>query len=341
MMEERYSRQVRFTPIGKKGQENLRKSHVLIIGAGALGASSAEMLARAGVGEISILDRDYVDWSNLQRQTLYTEQDVQEALPKAIAAKRALKAINRMITIHSYVMDATPEKIEPLLPSVDIILDATDNFETRFMMNDLAVKHQIPWIYGACVGSYGMTYTVIPDETPCFHCLMNQFQPNNQTETCDTVGIISPTVQIVTAEQVAETLKYLVGAKEQMRKEVFSFDVWKNEYVMLKVNKLKRTDCPTCGTKVFPYLQQKHLTKTEALCGRNTVQIRPPKPIERNLSKLSELFTLLEYKVRLNPFLLSVELEKYRIVAFKDGRVFIHGTNDITEAKTVYSQYFA
>lgn len=340
MIEERYSRQIRFTQIGKSGQEKLQNSHVLIIGAGALGASSAEMLARAGVGTISILDRDYVDWSNLQRQTLYTEKDVLETLPKAIAAKRALEAINSHITVHSYVLDATPETIEPLLSNVDMMLDATDNFETRFMINDLSVKHHIPWIYGACVGSYGMTHTIIPGETPCLSCLMEQFSPGNQTETCDTVGIISPAVHIVTAQQVTETLKYLVGAKEAMRTSVFSFDVWKNEYVTMNVKNLKRTDCPTCGKHTYPYLQMKHLTKTEALCGRNTVQIRPPQAIERDLSALAQIFESLQYDVRTNPFLLSVQLEKYRIVAFKDGRVLIHGTNDVVEAKTIYAHYF-
>lgn len=272
-MIERYSRQQLFTPIGSKGQEKIRNKHVLIVGAGALGSASAEAFVRAGIGKLTIIDRDYVEWSNLQRQQLYVEQDAIEKLPKAIAAQNRLKQINSEVQIDAFVMDARIENMEALLDGVDIIIDATDNFDIRFVINDLSQKYDIPWIYGSCVGGYGMSYTIIPKKTPCLHCVLKSVPVTGVT--CDTVGIISPAVQIVAAYQVAEALKILVEDFSAIRKTFLMFDIWSNQHHFIKLEKIKTDNCPSCGThRTYPYLSYENQTKTVVLCGRNTVQIR-------------------------------------------------------------------
>ncbi|HWO94830.1 MAG TPA: thiazole biosynthesis adenylyltransferase ThiF [Bacillus sp. (in: firmicutes)] len=337
-MIERYSRQELFAPIGKKGQENIESKHVLVVGAGALGTGIAESLARAGVGKLTILDRDYVEWSNLQRQQLYSEQDAEERLPKAIAAKKRLECINSTISIDAYVMDANVSDLEELLKHADLIMDATDNFDTRFLINDLAQKHSIPWIYGACVGSYGLTYTILPGETPCLSCLLETVPMNGLT--CDTAGVISPAVQMVIAYQVAEAMKLLVGDESSLRKKLVSFDLWKNQHTMINVEKLKRKDCPSCGAdRTYPFLQYENQVKTAVLCGRNTVQIRPPHGQKRNLEETAQLLENQHGQVEKNPYLISFTIGEHRLVLFKDGRVFVHGTNDIVLAKTLYHRY--
>lgn len=237
-MIERYSRQQLFNPIGSEGQEKIRNKHVLIVGAGALGSASAESFVRAGIGKLTIIDRDYVEWSNLQRQQLYAEQDAIEKLPKAIAAQNRLKQINSDVQIQALVMDARVDNMEALLGSVDVIIDATDNFDIRFVINDLSQKHNIPWIYGSCVGSYGMSYTIIPKKTPCLHCVLKSVPVTGAT--CDTVGIISPAVQIVVAYQVAEAFKILVEDYTAIRKTFLMFDIWSNQYHSIKLEKSKR-----------------------------------------------------------------------------------------------------
>ncbi|MGG2073481.1 thiazole biosynthesis adenylyltransferase ThiF [Lysinibacillus irui] len=333
-MQNRYSRQQLFNSIGQPGQQSIQQKHVLIIGAGALGSASAEALVRAGVGKLTLIDRDYVEWSNLQRQQLYTEQDAQEKLPKVIAAKTRLQSINKEVDIHVAIMDACTESLLPLLVGVDVMVDATDNFDVRFVMNDLAQKHRIPWVYGSCVGSYGATYTIVPGTTPCLHCLLKVMPHTGMT--CDTVGIISPTVQIVAAYQVAEVLKLLVGDEKALRKSYLTFDVWQNQHYEINVEKIRQEDCPSCGSKpIYPYLSYENQTKLEILCGRDAVQIRPPKPIYYQLEQLAN--QLRPYgEIQKNPYLLSCQAEDYRIVIFQDGRVVIHGIQDIQKAKSIY-----
>ncbi len=333
-MQNRYSRQQLFNSIGQAGQQSIQQKHVLIIGAGALGSASAEALVRAGVGKLTLIDRDYVEWSNLQRQQLYTEQDAQEKLPKVIAAKTRLQSINKEVDIHVAIMDACTESLLPLLEGVDVMVDATDNFDVRFVMNDLAQKHRIPWVYGSCVGSYGATYTIVPGKTPCLHCLLKVMPHTGMT--CDTVGIISPTVQIVAAYQVAEVLKLLVGDEKALRKSYLTFDVWQNQHYEINVEKIRQEDCPSCGSKpIYPYLSYENQTKLEILCGRDAVQIRPPKPIYYQLEQLAN--QLRSYgEIQKNPYLLSCQAEDYRIVIFQDGRVVIHGIQDIQKAKSIY-----
>jgi thiazole biosynthesis adenylyltransferase ThiF len=335
----RYSRQELFSPIGEDGQRKIREKHVLIIGAGALGSANAEMFVRAGVGTVTIVDRDYVDWSNLQRQQLYAESDVENNLPKAVAAKKRLAEINREVRVEALVQDVTAEELEELVTNVDVMIDATDNFETRFIVNDIAQKHSIPWIYGACVGSYGLSYTILPSKTPCLSCLLQSIPLGGVT--CDTAGIISPAVSLVVSHQVTEALKLLVEDYESLRDGLVSFDVWKNEYSCMNVQKLRKHNCPSCGENaLYPYLNKENTSKTAVLCGRNTVQIRPPHKEEMDFEQYKKLLNDRVNDLNVNPYLLSFSVEEKRLVAFKDGRVLVHGTKDISEAKTIYHRYF-
>ncbi|MFV2046930.1 thiazole biosynthesis adenylyltransferase ThiF [Metabacillus sp. YM-086] len=335
---ERYSRQMLFTPIGEKGQDNIRKKHVLIVGAGALGTASAEMIARAGIGTLTIVDRDYVEWSNLQRQQLYIEDDAINRIPKAVAAKQHLEKINSEVEVLSYVEDVTSANIEEFAEGVDVIIDATDNFETRLLINDLSIKNNIPWIYGGCVGSYGLSFTIIPSETPCLHCLLKHIPFDGMT--CDTVGVISPIVSMVASHQTAEALKILVGDMENMRGKLVSFDLWKNQYSSINMDRLKNDACPTCGTDpVFPYLTAEMETKAAVLCGRDTVQIRPSSGKQFSFEQIAERIMPIADAFLENPFLMSFTFGEHRIVLFKDGRALIHGTKDISEAKKIYHRY--
>lgn len=338
-MYERYSRQMLFSQIGQAGQEKIRHKHVLMIGAGALGSSNGEILTRAGIGKLTIVDRDYVEASNLQRQQLYTEEDVEQKLPKAVAAEKRLKAINSDVEIQAIVGDATPEMLEELIKGVDLILDATDNFETRMALNDISQKYKVPWIYGALVGSFGMSFTIIPGKTPCLNCLLKSIPVQGMT--CDTVGVIAPTVQMVVAHQTAESLKILVEDWEAIRTSFVSFDLWRNQYSSIKMSKVKDEGCLSCGSApTYPYLEKENLMKSDVLCGRDTVQIRPRGQGEINLAELSEQLLALNYEVKGNPYLLSVEMEENRIVIFKDGRALIHGTKDISHARSIYQRLF-
>jgi adenylyltransferase/sulfurtransferase len=336
-MSERYSRQTLFTPIGKEGQEKIRAKHCLMIGAGALGSSAAEMLTRAGIGKLTIVDRDYIEETNLQRQQLYTERDVEQKLPKAAAAKKRLREINSDVEIISVIGDANPEKLEELIEGVDLIIDGTDNFETRMAINDISQKHKIPWVYGSCLGSYGMTFTIIPGKTPCLNCLLKAIPM--QGLTCDTAGIIAPAVNMVVSHQVAEALKILVEDWDAVRTTFVSFDLWRNQYSSIKMSKVKDEGCLSCGTNsTYPYLEAENLTKSTVLCGRNTVQVRPPRTLEISLEELAGQLINAGYEVKGNPYLLSVETGSERIVIFHDGRALIHGTKDMTAAKTIYNR---
>ncbi|MDQ0160259.1 thiazole biosynthesis adenylyltransferase ThiF [Alkalibacillus salilacus] len=336
-MWERYSRQILFDGIGEEGQRKLQNKHVLIVGAGALGTGNAEVLTRSGVGRITIVDRDYVEISNLQRQQLYTERDAIDRIPKAIAAQKRLREINPNVEVNGKIIDVTVEEIDQLVSDVDLMIDATDNFDIRFLINDTAQKHRIPWIYGGCVSSYGLSFTIIPGETPCLSCLLETIPLGGAT--CDTVGVISPTVQMVVAYQTVEAMKILVEDFESVRRKLVSFDLWNNEQSTLDVSRLKKEGCPSCGeSPVYPYLSYENQTKTAVLCGRNTVQIRPPKKIDRDLHALVKQLEKQGGTIEQNPFLVTYHYVDRRVVFFKDGRVLIHGMKDIVEAKKIYHQ---
>lgn len=335
-MDDRYSRQQLFRPIGENGQQLLRQKHVLIVGVGALGSASAEALTRAGVGKLTLIDRDYVEWSNLQRQQLYTEADATEKLPKVVAAKTRLHAINSDVQIETHILDASSEVLPSLLETVDVLIDATDNFDIRFILNDLSAKYKIPWVYGSCVSSYGAVYTVIPDETPCFHCLLDVIPQSGMT--CDTAGIISPAVQIVAAYQVAEVMKLLTNNNEAIHKKYKTFDVWQNQHFDINVEKMRNENCPCCGKNAtHPYLAYENQTKLDILCGRDAVQIRPPKAVTYDFEALKSKLES-QGKVQSNPYLMSYQTADYRFVLFQDGRVVIHGVKDEQEAKKIYYQ---
>lgn len=337
-MNNRYSRQELFSPIGKDGQQGISNKHVLIIGVGALGSGSAEALVRAGIGKLTIVDRDYVEWSNLQRQQLYSEEDAINRLPKVVAAKNRLTAINSSVAIEAIISDASVLELEDWAKKVDLIIDATDNFETRMIINDVSQMVGVPWIYGACVGSYGISYTIIPEKTPCLSCLLETVPLGGLT--CDTAGIISPAVSMVVSYQICEALKILVGDMDALRNKLVSFDLWKNQSSAIQVDKLKRVDCPSCGEeRSYPYLSFENQTKTAVLCGRDSVQIRPAIPTVRDLEALEIIFANQGGTVQRNPYLLSYSVNSHRLVVFKDGRVLVHGTKDISEAKALYHRY--
>ncbi|MDX8044742.1 ThiF family adenylyltransferase [Gracilibacillus sp. S3-1-1] len=330
---DRYHRQTLFQGIGEKGQRRLLTKHVLIIGCGALGSSVAEMLARAGIGKLTIIDRDYVEWSNLQRQHLFTESDVEQQIPKAIAASNKLREINSGIDIQPVVVDATADNLATYIQAADLVIDATDNFDTRFIMNDLVQKYNKTWIFGACVGSSGMAFTIIPNQTPCLDCLLKVTPMFGAT--CDAVGVIGPAVQMVVTHQVTEALKLLSGVESKIMSKLLIFDLWNNHYQTVDVSRAKRDDCASCGKKpTYPCLSYQNRTKTEALCGRDTVQIRGK---QYPLAQLADKLRLLG-KVQVNPFLVSVEIQEKRVVFFHDGRTFVHGTNSIEAAKKIYYQ---
>ncbi|MFS0783055.1 thiazole biosynthesis adenylyltransferase ThiF [Bacillus sp. 1P06AnD] len=336
-MSERYSRQERFTPIGEAGQKLISEKHALVVGAGALGSANCEMLVREGIGKLTIIDRDYVEESNLQRQQLYSEEDVQMQLPKAEAAQRHLRKINSNVVIEAIVADGDPESLEPLVQDADLVIDATDNFETRMIINDLSQKYRVPWIYGACVGSSGMTFTILPGKTPCLNCLLSALPIQGMT--CDTNGIIAPTVSMVVAHQNAEALKILAEQWSAVRTGFISFDIWNNQYHMIKAAKMKKDGCPSCGENPdYPFLLRENRTKTAVLCGRETVQIRPPAQSNLDLEKLASDIRRIGYEVKANPFLLSMENKDERMVIFRDGRALVHHTKDEAKAKALYQR---
>ncbi len=307
----------------------------MIIGAGALGTASAEMLVRAGVGKVTIADRDYVEWSNLQRQQLYTEDDVRQEMPKAAAAEKRLRSINSDVEVEGFVMDVTAENAPGLIRDASLIVDAADNFETRLIVNDAAVQKGIPFLYGACVGSYGLSFTVIPGVTPCLHCLLETLPLGGMT--CDTAGIISPAVLQTAVFQAADALKLLTGGS--IEHVLRSFDLWKNERSEINVARLKSADCPSCGTNDFPFLSYENQTKAAVLCGRNTVQIRTGISEQFDLQNLAGQLRRAGLDVSANPYLISFCTDNFKMVLFRDGRALIHGTSDISRAKSFYHKW--
>ncbi|WP_096201264.1 ThiF family adenylyltransferase [Bacillus sp. FJAT-45350] len=331
---ERYSRQMLFAPIGEEGQKKLSSKRVLIVGLGALGTVLANHIVRSGVGYVKLVDRDYVEKSNLQRQMLFDEVDVEEARPKAIAAEQKLKQINSDVTIEGIVTDVNIHNIEELISDVDIVLDGTDNFETRFLLNDSCFKHNIPFVYGGAVSSRGMSAMFIPGKTPCLRCFIKQGDTGGQT--CDMIGVISPVVDIVASYQVVEALKYLVDAESSYRNSLLTFDLWKFHQFEMKFNK-PEAHCPTCQEKEYPALNIENKDTVTSLCGRETVQIHAEKSF--NLDKWADKLGAVA-EVQKTPFLLRVFLQEgERIVMFSDGRVLVQGTEDVSRAKVIYSRY--
>jgi len=333
-LEDRYSRQVLFAEIGSEGQKQLSRSRVVIVGCGATGSGLASSLARSGVGMLRILDRDYVEPSNLQRQSLFDENDARESLPKAVAATRQIARFNSQILVEPQVADLTPANVENLLGGVDLILDGTDNFETRYLVNDYAVKNSVAWVYAAAVGSYAATLNILPGETACLACVFPD-PPRGTVETCETVGVLNSAVNLVASIAAAEALKFLVGARSKMRRTLLSFDVWNNERAEVSATR-PRPGCRACGERNFVHLLgegRPHIT----LCGRNSVQIHEQqRPVD-----FAEMTTRLRPHgtVRHNEFVLKFSHEPYEITLFPDGRAIIKGTTDTAVARSLYARY--
>jgi molybdopterin-synthase adenylyltransferase len=329
---DRYSRQIRYQNIGPAGQQKLLDARVVIVGCGALGSFQAGALARAGVGRLRIVDRDYVEWSNLQRQWLFEEADARESLPKAVAAARRLNAINSLVQVEPMVADLTSGNAEELLSDADLLLDGTDNFDTRFLINDWAVRTGVPWIYGAAVGSYGLTLSVVPGATACLQCVYPE-PPSGPQPTCETAGVLGPITSLIASLQVAEAMKILCGFPPAGT--ITTVDVWTS--AIRQVARPERDpNCPACGQGKFHYLDR-HDRSPISLCGRNAVQIHETaRPI--NLEALARRLAPLG-EVRANQFALRFEDPPFQLMVFPDGRVIVKGTQDIGVARSVYARY--
>jgi molybdopterin-synthase adenylyltransferase len=334
----RYSRQILFSGIGEEGQEKLLKSKVAIVGVGALGTVCANHLVRSGVGVIRLIDRDVVDLSNLQRQSLFSEEDVKLNLPKAVAAQKRLNRINSTVKVEAVIEDLNLDNAEDLIAGFDVIIDGTDNFMTRYLINDIAVKYGIPWVHGAAVSSRGLFAVIKPGVTPCYRCLFPEV-PAGRGETCDTIGVLSPITDIIGSFQAMEVIKILVGTATNPNLE--QIDIWDTSFFSMDISEGKNPSCPTCVNHQFDFLDRSSTLQESysSLCGRDTVQIYFREKRERDLVKLGALLKR-NGKVTGNQFLLRFSPNQdTSIVIFKDGRVLIHGTNDIVKAKSLYSKY--
>jgi molybdopterin/thiamine biosynthesis adenylyltransferase len=338
----RYSRQTLFSGIGPDGQRRLSVARVAIVGLGALGTVLANHMVRAGVGFVRLIDRDFVEASNLQRQMLYDEEDARQSQAKAHAAARTLRRINSAIEIESHVVDLNPLNAEQLLSDVDLILDGSDNFAVRFLLNDVAVKHRIPWIYGGAVRSRGTMMPILPEHTPCLRCIFANVPDAGSVETCDTAGIIAPIIDIVASYQAACALKWFVGSRTQMPARMLQFDPWELHYSAIDVSGQRKPDCPACAARRFDFLslQSEQAGDTvQTLCGRDAVQVQPRLPQTFDLHVWAERWQPLGEVVR-NPFLLKLKVdEQHTLVLFGDGRLLVQGTDDPVVAKNFYSRY--
>ncbi len=337
ILDERYSRQILFPEIGKTGQEKLLNSRVLLLGCGALGASHAEMLARAGVGRLRIVDRDFVEFTNLQRQTLYKESDAADRLPKAVAAKARIAEVNSGIDVESIVADVNHSNVESLINGCDLVIDGTDNFQVRYLLNDACVKIGKTWIYGAAVSSYGTTMTIIPGETPCLRCIFEEMPDAGSSPTCDTAGVIMPIIASISAIQVAEAIKILVGDLDSLHRSIVQIDVWQNDWRKIKLA-APNPDCKTCGKRLFEFLDAESQEFSAVLCGRNAVQIAPPKPTELDLASLAANLSHIS-GVKQNEYLVRFTSGEYEITVFRDARAIIKGADDVSIARSLYARY--
>jgi molybdopterin/thiamine biosynthesis adenylyltransferase len=336
----RYIRQSGFAPLGEEGQRKICNSTIVVCGCGALGSVLANTLARAGVGKLRIIDRDYLEWNNLQRQVLYTEKDVTAGIPKAVAAKAHLEEINSDIEIEAVVCHISADNVIELVQDADCIVDGTDNFETRFLINDAAIKLNIPWIYGGCIGSEGQTMTIIPEQTPCLHCLMQAGPPPpGTTPTCDSAGILGSVINVIASIQALEALKIVSGNANQISPYLHVFDLWENRTRQVKLGSLlDLKTCPTCYQHDFKWLAEQQGSSTAVLCGRNAVQVNFHNEQTVSLKELADKLKAFG-TVTHNTYLLRAQIDDYQLTVFPDGRAIIQGTNDPNTAHSVYAKY--
>lgn len=332
----RYSRQLRFAGIGAAGQERLRGGRVLILGCGALGSAAADLLARAGVGQLTVVDRDIVEWTNLQRQLLFDEADAAEGLPKAIAAARALARINSEVRVEPIVADVRSDDVERLVAGAHVVVDGTDNLETRYLLNDACVKLGVPWVYGGAVAATGMAMVIVPGETACFRCLFPRDAGAGKMATCDTVGVLASTVVAVAAFQFTAVVKLLVGDR-QGAGELVAFDVWTQDHEHTPVP--RRPDCPCCVLHHHDYLDARSTSRSTTLCGRDAVQIRPAAELELDLASLAERLAGLGAVTFKAGVILRLAVGAHELTVFPDGRAIVKGTGDPAAARALYARY--
>ena len=331
---DRYSRQVLFPGIGKEGQKKLGNSYVVIIGCGALGTIIATSLVRSGIGKIRIVDRDFIEYHNLQRQVLFDEDDIKQELPKAVAAERHLRKVNSSVDVEGIVDDVNFTNIERLTSGADLIMDGLDNLETRFLINDISLKQNIPWIYGGAISSYGMTMTIIPNEPPCFRCFSARATGRGLALTCDTAGIINPAPFVIGSIQSAEAMKMLVGDRK-INRDVIAIDVWRGIFNAFKVR--PRKDCPTCQGR-YEFLEGKFGVKAMALCGQNAVQILNTGVGQFSLTELAERLKPVA-RINYSDFMLRLTVDNHEMVVFPDGRAILRNTTDESLARGLYAKY--
>ena len=337
-MNERYSRQILFDPVGAEGQRRLRGARALVVGCGALGSAQVESLVRAGVGRVRVADRDFVEESNLQRQTMFTERDARERLPKAVAAARRAAEINSDVEVEPEVIDVTPANVERLVENCDVVLDGTDNFATRYLLNDACHKRGVNWVYGAAVGSYGVTMTVRPRTSPCLRCVFPEPPSAAGAATCDTAGVIMPIISVVAAVQVSEALKLLVGRHEDLHASLMQFDVWRNEWRRLALPKGPSPECPACAYGRYESLEPGAGGLVTVLCGRDAVQVSPGRASKVDLAELAERLRAAG-EVSVNPYLLRLRAGAHELTVFADARAIVRGTDDPAAARTLYARY--
>ncbi len=337
-MLDRYSRQTLFGPIGKEGQERLRSASVLLVGCGALGTVLANNLCRAGIGHLIIADRDYVELNNLQRQILFDEDDVARHIPKAIAAAEKLQRVNSEVRVDALVEDINADGIETLVQKTDLVLDATDNFETRYLLNDVCIKYQRPWIYSGVIASYGVTMNILPGDTACLRCVFPEMPLPGTTATCDTAGILNGVVGAMTGIASTEALKILLKS-EKISRDLVTLDLWENVFDRIELP--RQPDCPACGQHQYEFLDTLTGTHSTSLCGRNAVQVRAntgPNKIRLDFSRLAERLRLVG-EINYNEFLLHGHIDGYELTVFPDARAIIKGTDDEQVARSVYARY--
>jgi len=333
---ERYARQIVFPEMGEAGQRALQSASVTLIGCGALGSVIANLIVRAGVGRLVIADRDFVELNNLQRQNLYDETHVARNLPKAIAATERLRIINSEVEVVPHVVDINPSNIESLVIGADLVLDGNDNFEVRYLINDICVKLSIPWVYAAVIGSSGMTATIVPGETACLRCLFPHMPAPGTVPTCETAGILGPVVQVIASIAVTEGIKLLTG-KGRLNRGLIAVDVWDHTYEQFESAGL-RPQCPSCGLGQFEYLNAESGSRTASLCGRNAVQISVPDAGPLDLAGTARRLEAAG-EVSVNEYLLLLKVEGFEITLFPDARAIIKGTGDEALARTLYAKY--
>ena len=332
---DRYSRQVRFAAIGKEGQERLEAASVVLVGLGALGSVAADQLVRSGVGRLRLIDRDLVELSNLQRQTLYDEEDVRRGLPKAIAAQARLERINSTVKLSAVVDDLNPSNVEELIEGADLVLDAVDNFETRFIINDACRKSKRAWIYAAAVGSYGVVMPVLSDWA-CLRCVIGSLPAPGSSPTCDTAGVIAPITNVIASIEVAEAFRFLTGKLSAEDVCLISFDVWSGRFHSMKISEEVRRRCPLCAEGQLDYLDAAPL-RTISLCGRNAVQLIPAVRGELDMAEVGKSLEVFG-TVQSNEFLLKCHNPPYELTLFRDGRAIVKGTEEAAVARSVYSK---